>query len=66
MKIRTTSGKERELEEVIRMQDDPKRRFWLLAAIAQISGEDASLAAQELSCEEIIYKYNFGRFLGAD
>jgi hypothetical protein len=60
VKIKVSSGKAKDLEQVINMPDGPKKKFWLLAAIAQVSGPDASVAARRLSCEEIIHKCGFG------
>lgn len=60
MKIKISSGRDKELREILEMPNGPRRKFWLLAVIARVSGQEASVAARELSCEEISQKYDLG------
>lgn len=58
MRIKVSSGQEMNLDEILDMPSGSTKKFWLLATVAQISDEDAAIAARELSCREIIREFN--------
>jgi hypothetical protein len=53
-----SSGQEKELEEILDMQDGPKKKFWLLAALEQVKGQGASLGARKQSCSQIAREFD--------